>query len=95
MPAADDSPDGFVYDAADQVHHDLLSPLTTIRGRAYLLARAVQRAPSLTEDERSQMLVGVQAIETAVVAMISVIDALRAERAEDGGDEASGTMADA
>ncbi len=34
MPAADDTPDGFVYDAADQLRHDLQTPLTTIHGRA-------------------------------------------------------------
>ena len=76
MPEADESPDGFVYDAADQLRHDLKSPLTTIRGRAYLLARAVRRAPSLTEDERTRMLAGVAAIETAVEAMVAVIDAI-------------------
>ena len=88
MPAADDSPDGFVFDAADQLRHDLLSPLTTIRGRAYLLARAVQRTPSLTDEERRRMLDGVEAIEAAVAAMVVVIDALRNERAE-GSDEAN------
>jgi signal transduction histidine kinase len=92
MPAADDSPDGFVYDAADQLRHDLKSPLTIIRGRAYLLARAVRRAPSLTDEERTRMLDGVAAIETAVTAMVVAIDALRDERAEGRGDEASGTV---
>jgi signal transduction histidine kinase len=67
----------------DQLRHDLNSPLTTIRGRAYLLARAVLRAPSLTEDERTRMLDGVAAIETAVAAMVVVIDAIDGD-AEDG-----------
>ena len=57
-------------DPLDQLRHDLRSPLTTIRGRAYLLARAVRRAPSLTEDERTRMLAGVAAIETAVATMV-------------------------
>ena len=39
MPAADDSPDGIVYDPTDQLRHDLKTPLTTIAGRAHLLAR--------------------------------------------------------
>lgn len=60
----------------DQLRHDLRSPLTTIRGRAYLLARAVRRAPSLTEDERSRMLAGVEAIETAVAVMVTVIEGI-------------------
>src|SRR5688500_3228116 len=75
MPAADKAPDGFVYDALHQLRHDLKSPLTTIRGRAYLLARAGRRAPSLTEDERLRMLDGVAEIETAVAVMVAVIEA--------------------
>lgn len=90
MPAADDSPDGFDYDVTDQLRHDLKSPLTTIRGRAYLLARAVQRTPSLTNEERTRMLDGVAAIEAAVAAMVVAIDALRDERTAGGGDEAMG-----
>jgi hypothetical protein len=38
------------------------------------------------------MLDGVAAIETAVTAMVVAIDALRDERAEGRGDEASGTV---
>ena len=79
MPRADDAPDGFDYDAADQRRHDLLTPLTTIRGRAYLLARAVRRAPSLTDDERTRMLDSVEAIETAVMGMAAVIDGIDAD----------------
>ena len=63
-------------DPLDRLRHDLKSPLTTIRGRAYLLARAVRRAPSLTEEERTRMLAGVAAIETAVTAMVVVIDGM-------------------
>ncbi len=74
-------------DRLDRLRHDLRSPLTTIRGRAYLLARAVRGAPSLTDEERTRMLAGVAAIEAAVAAMVVVIDALRDERAEDGGDK--------
>jgi signal transduction histidine kinase len=91
MPAADDSPDEFVYDAADQLRHDLKTPLTIIRGRASLLARAVRRAPSLTDEERTRMLDGVAAIETAVTAMVVAIDALRDEHAAGGRDQGSGT----
>ena len=74
-------------DPLDQLRHDLRSPLTTIRGRAYLLARAVRRAPSLTDEERTGMLTGVGAIETAVAAMVAVIDSVAADRPTDGGDE--------
>jgi signal transduction histidine kinase len=68
-------------DPLDQLRHDLRSPLTTIRGRAYLLARAVRRAPSLTEDERARMLAGVAAIETAVAIMVTVIEGIDDDRA--------------
>ncbi len=79
MPAADDAPDGFVYDAADQLRHDLLSPLTTISARAYLLARDIRRSPSLHEEERTRMLMGVSVIETAVQTLCAVVDAMRDE----------------
>ncbi len=72
----------------DRLRHDLRSPLTTIRGRAYLLARAVRRAPSLTDDERTRMLAGVAAIEAAVAAMVVVIDGFDDDRTPaDGGAE--------
>jgi signal transduction histidine kinase len=74
MPPEDESYTGGPLDPLDQLRHDLKSPLTTIRGRAYLLARAVRRAPSLTDEERRRMLDGVAAIETAVAAMVAVID---------------------
>ena len=85
MPAADDSPDGFVYNAADQLRHDLKTPLTTIYARAYLLARAIRRAPSLAEEERRMMLAGIASIETAVRTMTACIDAM--------GDEAPASPA--
>ena len=76
-------------DPLERLRHDLRSPLTTIRGRAYLLARAVRRAPSLTEEERTRMLAGVAAIETAVAAMVIVIDGIDGEHpAPDGGTAA-------
>jgi signal transduction histidine kinase len=71
----------------DRLRHDLRSPLTTIRGRAYLLARAVRRAPSLTEDERTRMLAGVAAIEVAVTAMAAVIDSIDGDRPTDSGQD--------
>jgi K+-sensing histidine kinase KdpD len=58
----------------NQLRHNLKTPLTTILGRAHLLARTVQRSPSLTEEERARMLEGLAAIETAVAAMVVIID---------------------
>jgi signal transduction histidine kinase len=79
MPAADKAPDGFVYDAADQLRHDLLSPLTTISARTQLLARDIRRVSSLHEEERTRMLASLTAIETAVQTLCAVIDAMRDE----------------
>jgi signal transduction histidine kinase len=79
MQAEDQTGDGYRLDAIEQLRHDLRSPLTTIHGRAYLLARAVRRAPSLTEEECTRMLEGVAAIETAGVAMVAVIDDINSD----------------
>ena len=87
MHAEDKTNAGHSLDPLDQLRHDLRSPLTTIRGRAYLLARAVRRAPSLTDDERTRMLAGVAAIEAAVAAMVVVIDAIDGDRAPDSGQD--------
>src|SRR5215207_6357216 len=76
MHAEDETHAGRPLDPLDQLRHDLRSPLTTIRGRAYLLARAVRRAPALTDDERARMLAGVAAIEGAVAEMVTVIDGI-------------------
>jgi signal transduction histidine kinase len=77
MASADDSPDEFVYDARDQLRHDLKSPLTTIHARAQLLARGIHRSPSLTEEERGQMLAGLGEIQAMVHEMVAKIDGIR------------------
>jgi hypothetical protein len=80
MHAEDETQAGRPLDPLDLLRHNLRSPLTTIRARAYLLARAVRRAPSLSEEERTRMLAGVAAIETAVAAMVTVIEGLDGDR---------------
>jgi signal transduction histidine kinase len=80
MHAEDETHAERPLDPLDRLRHDLRSPLTTIRGRAYLLARSVHRAPSLTEEERTGMLAGVAAIEAAVAAMVVVIDGIDGDR---------------
>lgn len=85
MRAEDETHAGSPLDPLDQLRHELKTPLTTIRGRAHLLARAVRRAPSLTDEERTRMLDGLAAIDTAVMAMVAVIDAMGREHG-DGGD---------
>ncbi len=76
MRAADDSPDGFVDDTADQLRHDLLTPVTAISARIQLLARDIRRSTSLTDEERTRMLTGITAVESAVQAMCAVIDTI-------------------
>ena len=82
MSAADDAPDGFAYDALDQLRHDLKTPLTLIAVRAHLLARRVRRSSSLSNGERGTMLEGVAAIEEAVRAMVITIDGMAGRGAE-------------
>jgi signal transduction histidine kinase len=87
MRAEDETHAERPLDPLDRLRHDLRSPLTTIRGRAYLLARAVRRAPSLTEEERTRMLTGVAAIETAVATMVVVIEDIDGDRATDASQQ--------
>jgi signal transduction histidine kinase len=91
MSRRDDTPPDGVHDPLDQLRHDLKTPLVTIHGRAQLLARSIQRSPSLANEERVRMLEGVAAIETAVRAMSAVIDAMgdEAHASRSGSDEPS------
>jgi signal transduction histidine kinase len=73
MPAADDAADEFVCDAADQLRHDLKTPLTTIYTRAYLFERAIRRVPSLIDEERVTMLAGVTTIETELARLTTIV----------------------
>jgi hypothetical protein len=86
MPAADDAPDGFVYYAADQVGHDLLTPVTNASARAQLLTRDIQRSSFLPEEERTRLLEGLAAIQTAVQTLCAVTDTI-------GRSSADGTAA--
>jgi signal transduction histidine kinase len=81
MPS-DDADDALPPDALDQVLHDLKTPLTTISGRAQLLARAVRRSPSLSDDERARMVEALATIEEEVQTMASLIDGLRRQGAD-------------
>ena len=86
MRAEDETRAGSPLDPLDQLRHELKTPLTTIRGRAHLLARAVRRPPSLSDEERTRMLDGLASIDTAVMAMVAVIDAMGREHRDGGGD---------
>ena len=71
-----------------QMRHDLKTPLTTIRARAQLLARAIRRSSSLTELERGAWLDSLAIIDVAVRAMVPRIDDIvrdAPDSREDGG----------
>ena len=50
MSLVDELPPARLPDPLDQLRYDLKTPLTTIHGRAQLLARAMRRAPSPMEE---------------------------------------------
>lgn len=74
MPHSEDQQDGPLADGFDTLRHDLMNPLTTIRGRAQLLTRAVERSLGLDDDERVRLLRGLAAIDHAVIAAVGVLD---------------------
>jgi signal transduction histidine kinase len=76
VPPDDQPHDGRIPNAVDTLRHELRSPLTTISGRAQLLARAVRRSPSLALVEQERMLIGLAAIEAAVQRLVTVIDGI-------------------
>ena len=73
----------------NKLRHDLKTPLTTIRSRAYLLARTVRRSRSLTEEEQSRILEGLAAIDAAVAAMVVIIDDIQGDYGDDDGENAA------
>src|SRR3954469_17814611 len=78
--------DGYPLNAFDQLRHDLKSPLTTIYGRAQLMARTVQRSPTLSDEERTKLLAGLAMIESSVQQLVSVIDGMSNGQPLDGED---------
>lgn len=78
---------GLPADSFEQLRHDLLNPLATIRGRAQLLSRAVGRSTSFDDDERARLLRGLAAIDQAVIAAVEVLD--HAEPSQDSSQRGS------
>jgi signal transduction histidine kinase len=72
----------------NQLRHDLKTPLTTIRSRAYLLARTVRRSRSLTAEEQTRILEGLATIDAAVAAMVVIIDDIQGHYGDDGREKA-------
>jgi nitrogen-specific signal transduction histidine kinase len=65
---------GLQADSFEQLRHDLMNPLATIRGRAQLLSRAVDRSTGIDDAERARLLRGLTAIDQAVIAAVEVLD---------------------
>src|SRR4051812_24955543 len=78
--SVDDDGFGYPLGPRDQLPHDLKTPLTTIHGRAQLLARAIRRSPSLAEQERVKMLENVAEIEATVRVMAGVIETISGDK---------------
>ena len=67
MSLGGDTPPDGSPDPLDLLRHDgLKTPLVTIHSRAQLLARSIQRSPSLADEERVRMLAGLTSIVVAV-----------------------------
>ncbi len=67
-----------------QHKHDLTGALTTISGRAQLLARGVQRSSTLADDERARMLAGLAAIVAEVTAGVAILNAMSYDHLNEG-----------
>ena len=85
MSFGDDTPPDGSPDPLDLLRHDLKTPLVTIHSRARLLARSVQRSPSLAGEEWVRMLAGLTSIAVAVREMVTLIDGMRHDARIDSG----------
>ncbi len=84
---ADDrsSPD---LDALERLRYIVLTPLTTVRGRAQLLARRVERLDGLDADQRAWMLHCTASIDAAVTRLVAQIGSLEVTGPVPSGDPA-------
>lgn len=85
MSKSENTQHGLPAEDFDQLRHDLLNPLATIRGRAQLLSRAVERSTDIGDDERARLLRGLAAIDQAVFTAVEVLDHADPRR-DDGKD---------
>jgi hypothetical protein len=84
MPHADDGPQPSDLSRDQLLRHELKSPLTTILGRTQLAIRAIERASSLDAEARVRLLLHLAVIETAVRALVVVIDGIGRDSDQDG-----------
>lgn len=71
------TPQNCYVESFQSFRHEVKTPLTTIYGRAQLLARAVSRSPSLTAEEQHTLLEGLATIQAAVQEAVLAIDGLQ------------------
>jgi signal transduction histidine kinase len=71
------SPQSCYNESLRLFRHEVKTPLTTIYGRAQLLARAVNRSSSLTTEEQRTLLEGLATIEAAVREAVLAVDGLQ------------------
>lgn len=86
MSESENKQGGLPAESFEQLRHDLLNPLATIRGRAQLLSRAVERSSDIGDDERARLLRGLAAIDQAVFSAVEVLD--HADPRRDAGNDA-------
>jgi len=85
MSKSENTQHGLPAEDFDQLRHDLLNPLATIRGPRQLLSRAVGRSTDIGDDERARLLRGLAAIDQAVITAVEVLDHADPRR-DDGKD---------
>jgi nitrogen-specific signal transduction histidine kinase len=74
MPESKHKQDALPAESFEQLRHDLLNPLSTIRGRAQLMTRAIERSSSMNDSDRDRLLRGLTAISQAVFAAVEVLE---------------------
>jgi len=79
------SPD---LDAQERLRYILLPPLTTIRGRAQLLARRVERLDGLDAEQRAWLIHCATTIDAAVTELVAQIRSLEVTGPVPSGDPA-------
>jgi hypothetical protein len=86
----DDADDRFSpdFDALERLQNALLNPLTTVRGRAQLLARRVERLDGIDADQHAWLLHCAATIDAAVTELVTQIRSLQVAAQGPSGDPA-------
>ncbi len=90
MPT-DHAQDGDSDLALERLQNALLNPLTTVRGRAQLLARRVERLDGLDAEQRAWLIHCATTIDAAVAELVAQIRSLEVTGPVPSGVSASGS----